>query len=1056
MAYVFTASKPSSIRLACKANFVSGDYQSLVTASSNIIHIYQQDSLLVAHEIPIYGRVSTITPFKSFQSPLDHLLVTTEQEDYFAISLRNGKIVTDAIGNLTTSGLATPDMGHRVVANALYLVLYLYNGILFVIPIHQSTNIKKKAADGNLLLGPPQQLRLDELKIHDLVMLDGFDSNTVLAVLYRDMQLDTHLKTYELVVRKNEIEIKKGPYQMKGLEHGANTILSRGSDGVICVGESNLYTKSTSRNQEEFPISTPTLFNSSTRVTEESWVLGDDYGLLYSLTFNGQQPAIRRLEHPINNNTNTTSISIPHVLVMLSKTLFVGSHYGDSQLLKFPSLEILARKTNIGPIQDILVQPPQGAAGSSSLITASGAFKDGALKIIKYGVGMTEKAELEIPGVRAIWGIDALGVIVLSFVDSYLVLRVNDNGEIEQLDAGQSEVIYACTVQGRLILITRNEIKLHNDGVCLSSHSLESISIAKHIDDKIVLLNKNVLETWQVTAESIHKVADKDFETDVSAFDLFEKSVVVGFWNTESLWFGTIELEERIRVPLDSGAIPHSIVVQKLSSMDQTTLFVAMKDGTLSTYSIDLHNYTLSNNKKSVLGTVPAQLTVFATRQGPNIFATSDRPTIIHSSRSKLAFSSISIASCTCFAAFNSSILNCCMIIASEEGLKIGEIDDIQKLQFRSITLGELPRRLVKSENFIAVLTMRMEVENLTGNEIQRSFLKLLDETTLEVLDDFELLQNEMCQSLAVVKFSGEYRIAVGTSFADDEQEECTRGRILVFGVNEVDSSLWLETQIEVPGSVYCLAHLGESLVAGINSFVRLYEFNGTTLIELSKFRSSTFALTIAVRGSTLLIGDLMKSVTYLRVENSELVEIARDYVPTWMTSVDYADDTHFCGAEAEGNLILLQQSDSPLDENKMRLDRVGEYHYGEMINKLVAGVLVAPEDLTIVRPHTLFGTVDGSLGVIGSIETDKVNLLVQLQANIGQVKPGIGGLKHAKYRAFKSTGSDNHAPMRFVDGDLIEEFLDLSEEDQRSVCEGLEVGVTEIEKIVEDLARLR
>jgi DNA damage-binding protein 1 len=41
------------------------------------------------------------------------------------------------------------------------------------------------------------------------------------------------------------------------------------------------------------------------------------------------------------------------------------------------------------------------------------------------------------------------------------------------------------------------------------------------------------------------------------------------------------------------------------------------------------------------------------------------------------------------------------------------------------------------------------------------------------------------------------------------------------------------------------------------------------------------------------------------------------------------------------------------------------------------------------------------------------------------------------------------------VDGELIERFLDLDEEDQRAVCEGLGPGVEDVRGVVEELKRL-
>lgn len=1057
MAYVFTASKPSSIRIACKARFLSTKIDTLITASSNLIHVYHPGSLSPSHEIVCYGRITTITPFRSYDRALDHLFVTTEDQKYFTLSYTDGVISTGVTGDLTTKGLATPDMGHRVLVDNRFIILYLYNGIISAIPIHQGSNPKKRAADGNRLLGPPQQVRLNELKIHDIALLKtSTDEQTVFGVLYRDVNLVTHLKSYELSTRKNEIELRDSLPSLRDLDHGTTLILPRGLQGVVCVAESNMYTGSSSSDQMEYAISIPTLFNCRAQVSDDLWILGDDYGLLYSLSFDAEKPVLQQMAPPELNDTSSKPISIPHVLVSLDKSLFLGSHYGDSQILSMPKLEVIAEKTNIGPIQDIIVQSSENSGGSSGLITASGAYKDGALKLIKYGVGMAEKAELEMSNVRDIWGIDELAIIVIGFIDSYVVLQVSVEGEIEQIDSGDDEIIYACAIAQKLVLVLRNELRVCSDGVTLQSRPVQALTAAKHHGNQMYILSEGVLEIWTISIEDISRSGIKKFEAEISAFEVVEFGVVVGFWSSDKLWLGDLNLATILEEKLDDGLIPHSIVLQRLSTMEQASLLIGTTDGSLVSFNYDTEQRSLSNRKYSALGSSPVLLHSFSTRQGPNVFAVTDRPAIIHASRAKIAISSINIPSCTYFTSFNNPALQSCMIVATEAGLKIGDIDDIQKLQIKSVPLAELPRRLVSASGILGALTMRMEVEQNTGNESQKSFLKIFDRLTLDQLDEYELHENEMCQSLCRLEVDGQERLAVGTSFAEDAADECTRGRILIFGINEGVNTLWVESQIEVPGSVYALAAVGSRLVAGINSFVRLYELSTDSIKEVSKFRSSTFALAIAVQESTILVGDLMKSVTYLKVENGELAEIARDYVPAWMTSVSFADSQSYLGAEAEGNLILFQESDSPLEENKMRLERIGEYRYGEMINKLTPGFLVSPDDTSIVRPHTLFGTVDGSIGAIGSISPDYVNLLIQLQTNMSDIRPSVGGLKHAEFRAYKGNNTRNTMPYRFVDGDLIEEFLEFSTEQQAKACVGLDRTVEEVEKVVETLSRLR
>lgn len=1020
MAYVLTASKASSVRIACKAHFIHQQTESLISVSSNVLTVHQPGSLAAAQEIVCYGRISSLTSFKATGEALDHLLLTTEDHKYFSLSYRDGQIVTGVSGDLSTEGLKSPECGHKVIVNNDFLILYVYSGIVTLLPLRSGKQAKKRPADGNKVVGDPIQLRLNELKIHEIAML-GNGPQTVFGVLYRDQDLVSQFRTYEVVLKRGDYELKNGPFSMHKLEHGTNIILSDGADLVCCVGESTLYVKSSTINQTEYPLSVPTLFNSKTQLPSGDWILGDDYGLFYRITC-APKPVIKTL--PNMNN------SIPAVLVALQSELFIGSHYADSQLLKFPSFEVVDTKTNIGPISDILVEPPLGS-GASSLITASGAYRNGSLRLIKYGVGVAATAELEIPGIRGIWGIDELAIIVISFVDSYIVLQVADDGEFAQIGAGDEAVIYACSLQRKLALVLKNQVKIDETSLPVSN-----ISLAKHYKDKLYVLSDKL----QVYSANLQLLNEMQF-AEISAFDVAMDVIVIGFWDSK-LWVGDLNFKQ-IRDEKVEG-VPSSILLTKVNT--ESSLLIGMTDGTLLTYVYDT---TLSSKKQSTLGTSPVTLHPFQTKQGTNVFAVSDRPTIIYATRSKLSFSGVNIPSCEYFTSFKNNALQSTLIIATNTGLTIGDTDDIQRLQFKTVPLGELARRLVLSNGYICALTMSLEVEETTGHELQRSHVRVYDHDTLELRAEWGLMDNEMCQSMCT--YNDE--LVVGTSIQDDNEDECHRGRILIFGLKE--DSLWLAKEVEVPGTVFCITSVQNKLVAGVNSFVRLFDVSDT-ITEISKHRSSTFAITIASRGNHVLVGDLMKSVTYLEVTETGLTEIARDYVPTWMTSVGFFQDKTFIGSEAAGNLILLEQSDSPLEENRLRLDRIGEYKIGEMVNKIVDGVIVQPEDTSIVKPHSLFVTVDGQIGILGAIQGAYTGLLLTLQTNLANVRPAVGGLSHAAYRAYSAHGLKATEPLRTVDGTLIEEFLDLTREEQETVVEGTDCSVEEVERIVEVLGRLR
>lgn len=120
--------------------------------------------------------------------------------------------------------------------------------------------------------------------------------------------------------------------------------------------------------------------------------------------------------------------------------------------------------------------------------------------------------------------------------------------------------------------------------------------------------------------------------------------------------------------------------------------------------------------------------------------------------------------------------------------------------------------------------------------------------------------------------------------------------------------------------------------------------------------------------------------------------------------------------------------------------------------------------------PTLIYGTVNGSVGVIATLPKEAYQFFAKLQNKLTTVIKGVGGFSHAEYpftflklqsffltvvtwRSFtnerKTIESKN-----FVDGDLIESFLDLSPEKMNEVAKSLEVSVEELTKKIETLQR--
>jgi DNA damage-binding protein 1 len=65
------------------------------------------------------------------------------------------------------------------------------------------------------------------------------------------------------------------------------------------------------------------------------------------------------------------------------------------------------------------------------------------------------------------------------------------------------------------------------------------------------------------------------------------------------------------------------------------------------------------------------------------------------------------------------------------------------------------------------------------------------------------------------------------------------------------------------------------------------------------------------------------------------------------------------------------------------------------------------------------------------------------------------GAIDFKTYRAFRNAEREKDGPFRFIDGELLERFLDVDEATQEEVCKGLGPTVEDMRNLVEELRRM-
>ncbi|XP_014225976.1 DNA damage-binding protein 1 [Trichogramma pretiosum] len=1132
--YVVTAHKPTAVTACVTGNFTSPTDLNLILAKNMRLEIYlvTPEGLRAIKEVGIYGKIAVIKFFRPQHEKKDLLFLLTTRYNAMILECtgegENIEIITKAHGNVADRIGKASETGIKAVIDpkARVIGLRLYDGLFKIIPLDKD-NPELKASS----------IRMDEQNVQDVNFLHGC-ANPTLILIHQDIN-GRHVKTHEISVRDKEFV--KIPWRQDNVEREAMMVIPVPSPigGAIIIGqESILY-----HDGNIFVSVIPPIIKQSTitcyaKVDNQGqrYLLGDMAGRLFMLFLEHDKrsdgtPYVKDLKVEFLGE-----VSIPECITYLDNgVIFIGSRLGDSQLVKLITKAddtgsycvVMESFTNLAPIVDMAVVDLE-RQGQGQIVTCSGAFKEGSLRVIRNGIGIHEHALIELPGIKGMWALKVANdtydnTIVLSFVGQTRILMLNGE-ELEETEisgfVADEQTFYTGNVTNTLILqVTPTSARLISTELksVVSEWSPEnkrSISVVACNGAQLLCATGKDLYFMEISDNQIVSKASTELQHEVACLDITPldgtndaKLVAVGLWTDISVRVLTLpNLEEINKELLGGEIIPRSILMTNFEG--STYLLCALGDGSMYYFVLNQKNGLLMDKKKVTLGTQPTVLKTFRSLSTTNVFACSDRPTVIYSSNHKLVFSNVNMKEVNHMCSLNAESYPDSLALATNLAVSIGTIDEIQKLHIRNVPLGESPRRIAYQESTqtFGVITMRIDVmeqngintvrqsasttvqsiSNSTqnnshnkpantaadcGQEVEVHNLLIIDQHTFEVLHAHTLMPTEYAMSLISTKLGDDATpyFVVGTALINPDESEPKMGRILIFQWQ--DGKLNQVAEKEIKGSCYSLVEFNGKLLASINSTVRLFEWTAEKelRLECSHF-NNIIALYLKTKGDFVLIGDLMRSVTLLQYKTMEgsFEEMARDYNPNWMTAIEILDDDTFLGAENCFNLFVCQKdSAATSEEERQQMQEIGQFHLGDMVNVFRHGSLVMQhlgESSTPTSGCVLFGTVSGAIGLVTQIPTSFYDFLKSLEDRLTNVIKSVGKIEHHFWRSF-NTDLKIEACEGFVDGDLIESFLDLNHEKMTEVIQGLTIDegggmkkdatVDDIVKIVEDLTRI-
>lgn len=1021
--------------------------------------------------------------------------MSTEKYNFCVLQYDSEKaqVNTIATGTLRDKACRPADAGQLVCTDpqAKLIVLHIFQGLLKVILVDTKRPEQLKFKD-------PFNVRLDELQLHDIALMQDEDVST-LAVLHETIGARRHVKAYRT---ENFKELSETIF-MFDVDDTSHRLISvpKPRGGLLIVADKTVQYYNHKR-QNKLAVSFNGLARivAHTRIDEDGfrYLLGDQKGNLMVLILQAENGTVTGLKLETLGKT-----SVPSALEYLDDgRVFVGSRLGPNQVIRLASkrlastgsfIEVLESHDTFSPILDIK-SIDLDSTGQQTLVACSGAFADGGLTIVRRGAAVEAKLGFQLgededsPAVVGVWPLDLVGTgkadhLVFSTAFSTVLLRLDvDGGSVEELPGQQvllgSESSLYIGQRGPMVFqVTSSSV---NYKACLPGsvrkiwlpqngiNILHACALGSRL---LVGLSNGFLVLFEMTeTELIHrKMVQLGGIPSAVALGMLGKKLVgfAGLWCPFSVVAVDLDTEELSPKPthvMALGMVPRSIHCSAVGgkSGGEVYLFAALPDGTVVYGNL----VRLKDNHLQVEGTKTAQIGKESTMlcglpDDGGVFVLADRPCVVTASLTgRPHFLSVPLSGLRQWTPISigpASPTSVSFVAVSKDNqVIIGSLDLSQKSKTRlhttKLCLGETVRRIVHcpAEGVLVAIAVRPALQSFqTLSSHDTSSVILLDERTFEVIDRYVLPAGECVQCIAGLPMS----IVVGTADATEREDQRNVGRILSFRVTKAHehgrtvSRLSLIDSFSVDGAVYSMAWTRERLVASVNGQTCLYRWEESGSDLGWKLLAQHFGHIVGVHidplDDHLTIADMMRSASILRLnpEADKLTEVARDYYTGWATFNKFVDKQHVLMADDHGNISqLVMTADPNFVTERLILEHHSAFHLGSLVNVMVEGSLSerGVSDKSLFTKSFIFGTACGTLGTIGVIKGDSLyEVLNHLQKNILAVTKTPGHFNHSDWRSFYNEKRAMAHHSNFIDGDVIQRFQSLPEHLQKCVVLG-------------------
>ena len=337
---------------------------------------------------------------------------------------------------------------------------------------------------------------------------------------------------------------------------------------------------------------------------------------------------------------------------------------------------------------------------------------------------------------------------------------------------------------------------------------------------------------------------------------------------------------------------------------------------------------------------------------------------------------------------------------ATKYGLEVHAIDALDQIDVQTKALPQPATTLQSMDSHIVVTTCPAESESGT--------LRVLAQDTLEDVCVLPLYARPTCACIAELQDA--LYVVVGLAAG------ATDGKIAAYLWS--DGMLHAAWSKHVDDHVCALTTVSGYLAAAIGHEVHTYAMEPNALTFRRPWDCAFVSSCLASKGSTLVVGDAMHSLTVLTVaEDGSLSESARDLHPYWTSAVCVLDteQQQYLGTDVAMNLFVAERAKGTEPESPWShvMRHAAACHFGDLVNAMH----------TLPGGGVMYATASGALGTLVRVPEPMACVLLCLQDAMIEAIPAPGDIPWESWRTSR-TDTRTEPPHHILDADVLRIFV--------------------------------